>query len=74
MKLVVYYPDESFLERAEEAWQRFVEQVQPPPVEVSDIYWGPAPQPPAEAMAEAEVVQDLPDENGGAKIDHSATV
>ena len=62
MKLVVYYPDESFLERAEEAWQRFVEQVQPPPVEVTDIYWGPAPQPPADAMAEAEVVQDLPDD------------
>ena len=40
MKLVVYYPDESFLKPAEEAWQRFVEQVQPPPVEVTDIYWG----------------------------------
>ena len=60
MKLVVSYPDESFLERAEEAWLRFVEQVQPPPVEVTDIYWGPAPQPPADTMAQAEVVQDLP--------------
>ena len=60
MKLVVYYPDESFLKPAEEAWQRFVDQVQPPPVEVTDIYWGQAPQPPADAIAEAEVVQDLP--------------
>ncbi len=62
MKLVVYYPDESFLKRAEEAWQRFVEQVQPPPVEVTDIYWGQAPQPLADAIAEAEAVQDLPGE------------
>ena len=60
MKLVVYYPDESFLKRAEEAWQRFVEQVQPPPVEVTDIYWAQAPQPPADALTEAEAVQDLP--------------
>ena len=60
MKLVVYYPDESFLQRAENAWQRFVEQVQPPPVEVTDIYWGQAPQPLADATAEAEAVQDLP--------------
>ena len=58
MKLVVYYPDESFLKRAEEAWQRFVEQVQPPPIEVTDIYWGEVPQPLADAIAEA--VQDLP--------------
>ena len=62
MKLFVYYPDESFLQRAEEAWQRFVDQVQPPPVEVTDIYWGPAPQPPADAITEAEAVQDLPDD------------
>ena len=60
MKLVVYYPDESFLKRAEEVWQRFVEQVQPPPVEVTDIYWGQAPQPLADATAEAEAVQDRP--------------
>ena len=60
MKLVVYYPDESFLKPAEEAWRRFVEQVQPPPVEVTDIYWGEAPQPLADAIAEAETVQDLP--------------
>ena len=60
MKLVVYYPDESFLKPAEDAWQRFVEQVQPPPVEVTDIYWAQAPQPPADAMTEAEAVQDLP--------------
>ena len=60
MKLVVYYPDESFLKRAEEAWQRFVELVQPPPVEVTDIYWAQAPQPPADALTEAEAVQDLP--------------
>ena len=59
MKLVVYYPGESFLQRAEEAWQRFVEQVQPPPVEVT-IYWGQAPQPLADATTEAEAVQDLP--------------
>ena len=58
MKLVVYYPDESFLKRAEEAWQRFVEQVQPPPIEVTDIYWGEVPPPLADAIAEA--VQDLP--------------
>ena len=62
MKLVVYYPDESFLKPAEEAWQRFVDQVQPPPVEVTDIYWGQAPQPPADATAEAEAVQDRPDD------------
>ena len=62
MKLVVYYPDESFLKPAEEAWQRFVDQVQPPPVEVTDIYWGQAPQPPADAITEAEAVQDLPDD------------
>ena len=60
MKLVVYYPDESFLKRAEEAWQRFVDQVQPPPVEVADIYWGQAHRPLAHAIAEAEVIQDLP--------------
>ena len=60
MKLVVYYPDESFLKPAEEAWRRFVEQVQPTPVEVTDIYWGEAPQPLADAIAEAETVQDLP--------------
>ena len=59
MKLVVYYPDESSLKRAEEAWQRFVEQVQPPPVEVTDIYWAQAPEPPADAIAEAEADQDL---------------
>ena len=64
MKLVVSYPGESFLERAEEAWLRFVEQVQPPPVEVTDIYWWPAPQPPADTMAQAEVVQDLQHEPG----------
>ena len=64
MKLVVYYPDESFLKRAEEAWQRFVEQVQPPPVEVTDIYWGQAPQPLADAISEAEAVQDLPGDPG----------
>ena len=60
MKLVVYYPDESSLKRAEEAWQRFVERVQPPPVEVTDIYWAQAPEPPADAIAEAEADQDLP--------------
>ena len=58
MKLVVYYPDESFLKPAEEAWQRFVEQVQPLPVEVTDIYWGEAPQPLADETTEAEAVQD----------------
>ena len=42
-----------------EAWQRFVDTVQPPPVEVTDIYWGEAPQ---DAIAEAEAVQDLPDD------------
>ena len=57
MKLIVSYPDESFLKPAEEAWQRFVDKVQPPPVEVTDIYWGEAPQ---DAIAEAEAVQDLP--------------
>ena len=57
MKLIVSYPDESFLKPAEEAWQRFVDTVQPPPVEVTDIYWGEAPQ---DAIAEAEAVQDLP--------------
>ena len=60
MKLVVYYPDESSLKRAEEAWQRFVERVQPPPVEVTDIYWAQAPEPSADAIAEAEADQDLP--------------
>ena len=60
MRLVVYYPDESFLKPAEEAWQRFVEQVQPLPVEVTDIYWGEAPQPLADDIAESEAVQDLP--------------
>ena len=60
MKLFVYYPDESFLKRAEEAWQHFVDKVQPPPVEVTDIYWAQAPQPPADAITEAEAVQDLP--------------
>ena len=60
MKLVVYYPDESSLKRAEEAWQHFVERVQPPPVEVTDIYWAQAPEPPADAIAEAEADQDLP--------------
>ena len=60
MKLVVYYPDESFLKPAEEAWQDFMEQVQPPPVEVTDIYWAQAPQPPAGNLTEAETVQDLP--------------
>ena len=59
MKLIVSYPDESFLEPAEEAWQRFVDTVQPPPVEVTDIYWGEAHQ---DAIAEAEAVQDLPDD------------
>ncbi len=54
MKLIVFYPDESFLKPAEEAWQRFVDTVQPPPVEVTDIYWGEAPQDATEA------VQDLP--------------
>ena len=62
MKLFVYYPDESFLKRAEEAWLGFVEQVQPPPVEVTDIYWAQAPQPPGDATTEAEAVQDLPGE------------
>ena len=61
MKLFVYYPDESFLQRAEEAWQHFVDKVQPRPVEVSDIYWAQAPRPLANALAEAEVVQDVPD-------------
>ena len=34
-----------------------MDTVQPPPVEVTDIYWGEAPQ---DAIAEAEAVQDLP--------------
>ena len=29
-------------------------------MEVTDIYWAQAPEPPADAMTEAEAVQDLP--------------
>jgi len=62
VKLVVFYPGESFLKPAEEVWQHFVDTVQPLPVEVTDIYWGQAPQPPGDAITEAEAVHDLPDD------------
>ena len=62
MKLVISYPDESFLKPAEEAWQHFVDTVQPLPVEVTDIYWAQAPSPQADVTAQAEVVQDLGDD------------